>query len=580
MHPRANLRTQLASLALLTCATPSCNDAPEPWNALLITLDTTNANALGCYEPRHARVTPILDELAREALIFENARSVAPLTLPAHASMLTGLTPLRHSVRTNGLSPLPASALTLAELAKESGYQTAAVVAAVVLAKPFGLAQGFDHYDEPPAQDSRAGLHMAERDAAAVTRAALEWLAARDTSKPFFLWIHYFDAHAPYAPPERFREQAAGNTYLGEVAHVDAAIGTLLDALRAEDLFDSTLIAVVGDHGESLERRGEPTHSVLCYDETLRVPFIVRSPDGERAGERSAALVSVADVLPTFARALHLAAPRGLDGIALQDGPVASERAVYFESYDAYLNYGWSPLAGCVEGSVKYVHGTHPELFDLASDPGETRNVIEARPEQAERLRAVIASWDSAEKLGLASGEALDADWQRELAAMGYASAGLATAKLPEPTADTGLPDPRSRMAELRAFYDATLAGERGELGKAIEDLRAIVEGNPRNVHALTVLATFLVQAGRPRDVLDTLELMPKEQRDRLNVQDSYGHAFEALGNHEQALKHFMRTDELRPNDRHQLEDLVRVLERLGRSEELAKARERLAKAR
>jgi Flp pilus assembly protein TadD len=256
----------------------------------------------------------------------------------------------------------------------------------------------------------------------------------------------------------------------------------------------------------------------------------------------------------------------------------ADDRAVYFESYDGYLNYGWSPLTGCVEGSTKYVHGSHPELFDLASDPGETRNAIEARPDAAEHLRERIARWNAAEKLSLASGEELDTDWQRELAALGYVSAAVATTRVPEPTADTGLPDPRSRMDELRAFYDAALAGERGELGPAIEALRAIVARNPRNLHALTVLSTFLVQVGRPRDVIDTLELVPPEQRDRVYVQDAYGHAFEALSNDEQALKHFLRADELRPNDRHQLEDLVRVLERLGRSEELAKVRERLAK--
>src|SRR5262245_32946057 len=317
---------------------PSTTAAPPRGpriSGILVTLDTTNATALGCYIPQHAYVTPNLLAFAQQSVVYLFARSVTPLTLPAHSSMMTGLYPLRHTVRVNGVSPLPSSATTLAELAKEEQYDTAAFVSAVVLAAPFQLSQGFDTYEQP---HGKGGIFtIVERNASETTQAAQAWLKHHDRSRPFFLWVHYYDAHAPYRPPPEFLQKVRENeklpppkddrdkqaleqrlTYLGEVAYVDQQFGELMKTVSETQDMDRIMIVGAGDHGESLNRRDEPTHSVFCYDDTLRVPLIVHLPGRQRAGERSQEIVSLVDVMPTLAEGMGLpAAAKGLDGTSL-----------------------------------------------------------------------------------------------------------------------------------------------------------------------------------------------------------------------------------------------------------------------
>lgn len=253
-------------------------------SVLLITLDTTRADALGAYG-RLPSVTPHLDRLAAEGVVYEHAYTVAPLTLPAHASMLTGLYPPRHGVRDNGVAGLAQSAVTLAERARAAGFQTAAFLGAVVLDQGFGLEQGFERYDTP-ARSFYGGPSMgyAERPAAEVAGLVASWLAERDKDRPFLLWAHLWDAHAPYEPPEALRQRAGGDAYLGEVAACDVAVGRLCAALAAEGLEDSTLIVVVGDHGESFSEHDEISHGPYVWNTTLQVPLLLRLPDGDKAG--------------------------------------------------------------------------------------------------------------------------------------------------------------------------------------------------------------------------------------------------------------------------------------------------------
>ncbi|MCB9914602.1 MAG: sulfatase [Planctomycetes bacterium] len=430
---------------------------------MLVTLDTTNPGALGCYSGR-AGLTPHLDALAAEGVLYENARSVAPLTLPSHASMMTGLWPPRHTLRDNGLRALPESAETLAEAARARGYQTAACVAAVVLGESYGLDQGFDVYDAPHGAGPGHG-HVLERSSAEVTAAALRWLDGRDRARPFFLWVHYFDAHAPYDPAPEFlaRAQALGEArfpaYLGEVAQVDDAVGALLARLRAEGLLEHTLVAVVGDHGESLGRHGEPTHSLLAYDATIRVPLLLRYPDGYRAGERSAEFVSVADVAPTLLEALDLAPGGALDGRSLYRRAVPPGRGVYFESSYGWLNYGWSPLSGWASAEGTYLHSSAPELFPgPAGTRGEERWAAE--PALAARLLAALEAATAGPALA-DDGAAVDARaswptcarWATRAAAASSACRGLQ----PSPASTR-----RARTWQsLAAFYEASLAAAR-----------------------------------------------------------------------------------------------------------------------
>ena len=535
-------------------------------SAVLITLDTTRADALGCYGGR-AGVTPNLDALARESVLFENARSVAPLTLPAHASMLTGLWPTRHGLRDNGLRALPESATTIAERAREKGLETAAFVSAVVLDRAWGLAQGFDVYDQPDADPAATTVHIAERPSSTVVDAAIAWLRGRDRERPFLLWVHLFDPHSPYEPPPEFRARAGGDAYLGEVAAADAAVGRLLATLREQDALERTLVVVVADHGEALGQHGEPSHSIFCYEPTIRVPLLVRRADGARAGERVVEPASVVDVEPTIASALGLGPSGDVDGESLLDARPARERQVYFESYCGYLNFGWSTIAGCADLRGKYIHSSSPELYRLDADPREKQDLAASEPAESDRYRASIAALTARAPLAASPGEAVDARMRARIQELGYAGAGDADAVLPAPLADTGRPSPRERLAEMRAYYDAILAANAGRRDEAIVSLSAIVGQNPENVAALDILGAYLVEAKRYEEAAAVLERLLAKRADRLTTHVSLGRSREALADVERALAHYRRAYELHPSIA-QRDDLARLLVRAGRRAE------------
>ena len=573
-HARGRGRYSLSFLLVTLFA--GCGARAKPQlSGVLITLDTTNRDALGCYG-QTLPLTPNLDRLAAESLVFDQARTVAPLTLPAHASMLTGLVPLRHGVRDNALWPLPEAAETLAERARAAGFECAAFVSAVVLAAPWGLAQGFERYDAPEGSAGNPTAHMLERPARATIARACEWLRARDPSRPFFLWVHLFEPHDPYAPPAAFLERAGGDPYLGEVAALDDALGELMRVLDEEHGLERTLLVVAADHGEALGDHGERTHSVLCYEKVLRVPLFVREPSKRRAGERSGAPASVADVFPTFCAGLGLGAADAVDGANLL-AALDQERGTYFESLSGYLSYGWSPIAGWVDRRGKYLHGTNPELYDLARDPAEGENQLGARTDDARRYRDALLALSERPRLERSSDAAVDEALRADVRALGYTGAGAGDAELPDPLDATGLPDARGRLDELERFYTAVLRQNDGKSTEAIALLEELVAVNPENVTALNVLATYLFQARRVEDALATLERIPARGRDRLNVQDLSGHCLEQLGRLAEAVTHFARALELKPLDRHQLEDLLRVHQRLGNAAEVERLRALLA---
>ena len=289
----------------------------RPRSALVLTLDTTRYDALTCLGGP-AGASPNLDKLASEGVLYTEARTVAPLTLPTHSTIMTGLTPLRHTVHTNSQLTLPASATTLAERARTRGFQTGAFIAAVVLADTFGLNQGFEVYDQPPPPLVQQTLHYERRRGREVADKAIEWIESLDPERPFLAWAHFFDPHAPLEAPEQFVDQVAGaSPYHAEVAAMDHAIGRILDALKERDLYDDTMIIVIADHGEGMGDHDEDTHGILAYDSTIRVPMIVRYSDGHRAGERSDEIVSATDVYPTLVEALQLGALNDVDGVSL-----------------------------------------------------------------------------------------------------------------------------------------------------------------------------------------------------------------------------------------------------------------------
>lgn len=556
--------------ALLVALASGCG-ADVPPSAILITIDTMRADALGA--TRGAGVTPHLDRLARESTLFESAYATAPITLPSHASMLTGLYPPRHTLRDNGLWALPGSASTLAEQARAAGLATAAFLGAVVLDRAFGLDQGFDRYDVPE-HGAQASSQAAERSADEVVLAALGWLQGdRPRGRGFFLWLHVFDPHAPYLPPPAFRQGAlAQSPYLGEVAHVDAALGRFLDALRAEGLLASTTVLVVGDHGESLGEQGLQGHGTHCFESTLRVPLLLRPADDLGAvahgARRERSIVSVADVCPTLLDALGLAPPGDLDGRSLfAPDP---ERGVYFESYSGYLSFGWSPIAGWVDPRGKYVHSSAPELYDVARDPGEAHDL--ARERDASPYRQAIAAVVGRPALEPSGADPALLD---DLRSLGYAAVPTdpGTA-LPSPLAPNDLPPPRATIAEHAEFLRAMDLTNLGRAAEAEERLRALLAANPGNRFALDLLAFNLNALGRTAEAAAAFEALVREDGPPWpNAWRNLGQCYRELGRTEDALRALERAAELEPRDPRSLRALRDVLRAAGRDAGAIEAR-------
>jgi arylsulfatase A-like enzyme len=558
------------ALALAACSRPAPPALPAPLSALLITLDTTRADALSSYGERTG-TTPNLDRLAARGVLFENAHTVAPITLPAHASMLTGLVPPRHSVRENGLWALPAEARTLAEEARAAGVQTAAFVGAVVLDRSFGLDQGFETYDAPPRAVSRTTSNAEERSDAGTVSAALAWLERRDRSRPFFLWVHLFAPHQPYAPPP----ELAGGTddealYLGEVAAMDRELGRLVEALERDGAQAAATVLVVGDHGEALHEHGEPTHGVFCYEATLRVPLLLVVPGRTSAGTRSSAVVSVVDVHPTLLDALGLPVREAVDGVSLLRASPAG-RGVYFESFQGYLAYGWSPLAGWIDGTGKYLHSSMPEYFDLTSDPGETHDLVASRAAQAQAARTAIAALLARPSIEPAAGSAVSAELRAGVQRLGYAAAGSAETRLPHPLAPSSLPSPTTRREEYLAGLNALDLLNVGRLEEAVPILQALLRGNPGSWFALDRLGFALLQLGRPAEALEPLRRLCEGGGPQWPAAwFCYGRALGDVGEREAAARAYLRARDLDPAVANSLAAVVDWLRQSGRADEAA----------
>jgi arylsulfatase A-like enzyme len=541
-------------------------DRSAPRSALLITLDTTRRDALDCYSGRRG-LTPELSRLAAEGTVYDWARATAPLTLPSHASMLTGLYPPRHTVRANSIMALPDSARTLAELASERGIETAAFVSAVVLASEFRLDQGFQTYAEP-ANSARPTRHYDRQPAGEIVDAALGWLGRRDPERPFFCWLHFFDPHKPYEAPPEYLAKAGGNAYLAEVAYTDHEIGRFLEALRQSGAYADTTILVVADHGEAQSEHGEEGHGPFVYDSTLRVPFLLSRANGARAGERSDEIVSVVDVYPTLAEALGLPLQGDVDGHSLYGGKADPTRGVYFESFLGYIANGWSPISGWADGEGKYIHSPSPEFYAVAGDPGETRNRASERagllPSYRERIDELARAPSLSSALVAGDAEKL----MRDLQALGYSGAGIAIEDLPDPLEDTERPSPHQRIEDYARFQTARTLVQENRPADALPLLEALVAATPLDHSSWFQLGAALRHLGRFGEALAPLQRNLELRGSWRGVEVNLGLCYEALGQSDRAIQHFARAIEHEPRWVEIREKLIRLLESAGRSAE------------
>ncbi len=442
----------------VACAEP----AREPPDILLISVDTLRADHLGIYGDTRA-VTPVIDALARSGVVFEQAQSPVPITLPAHASMLTGLLPPRHGLRDNGAWRLPDSVETLAEQLRARRYVTGAFIGAAPLDSSTGLDRGFDRFDDDMVARTVGGssrVERPERYAEEVLSRALAWLRAVPSDRPVFAFVHLYDPHSPY---EKALPGESTPGYDGEIAWVDSEIGRFREALDQVDRrWAGALTVLTSDHGEGLGEHGEQTHCVFVYQSTLHVPLILHRP-GVLPSRRIAEPVSLVDLTPTILEFAGLEAKSTLDGRSLAPAALggklpSSTRELYFESLFGQLRFGWAPLRGIRAGDLKLIDAPRAEVFDLAADPHESVNRYDSLPEQATDLRAAILDVGEGER----AVAALDEEMSHRLTSLGYVGA------LPE-GGGMSEEDPKDRIAVYEAFQRAHAAAQLGRLDEALE---------------------------------------------------------------------------------------------------------------
>jgi arylsulfatase A-like enzyme/cytochrome c-type biogenesis protein CcmH/NrfG len=498
------------ALVGLAAACSPRQEASGRGDILLLTLDTTRRDRIGAYGDPRAR-TPNLDRIARRGVLFEEAASACPLTLPSHATILTGLYPPSHGVRNNGIDRLPDEAVTLAEILRDEGYECAAVVASYVLHHRFGIDQGFPLYDDLiDAPAGRIAGDPPSRPAGPVTDSALRTVDDLDSKRRAFLWVHYFDPHTPLEPPEPFRDWLEGRPYEAEIANMDHEVGRLLEGLDARGRLEESWIVAVGDHGEGLgEPHAEQGHGMFLYDETVLVPLAVSGPRSLR-GAIVDAPVRTVDLFPTILALSGLPGGGEGPGTSLAETVIRLARPVprpgFAETMAPWDEFGWSPLYSVRNGRWKWIEAPAPELYDLNLDPGESVNRADREPGVAaalrEELRKVLRG---ASRRPSSAPSPLGAEDLDRLARLGYLASGERT--LPP---DRPLRDPKSTIL-LRPRLDRAYALARsGDVDAAAPLFEEILAEDPQNFLALRELGRVRLEQGRPELAEPLLERLAR----------------------------------------------------------------------
>jgi arylsulfatase A-like enzyme/cytochrome c-type biogenesis protein CcmH/NrfG len=527
-------------------------------NVLVLTLDTTRWDRLGAYGDR-AAATPNLDRLAAEGVLFEHAIAPAPLTLPAHSTLFTGMLPPRHGVRDNGGYVLDPKHATLASLLKAAGWQTGAFVGAFVLDSKWGLNQGFDTYVDKfdVSKYKQVSLGGVSRRAGEVVGHAMPWLEQHGRNR-FFAWLHFYDAHTPYDPPEPFRTRFADRPYSGEIAYVDYQVGRVLQWLDTNNLTDRTIIVAIGDHGESLNEHGEATHGLFIYDATVRVPFIIRAPFASMKGRRVADTVRSEDLMPTILDLVGQRPAADVQGRTLVPLMTGEARALNLDAYSESLyarnHYGWSELKALRSGRFKYIQTTRPELYDLERDPNEEHNLFDERRQIAERMAAELTRV-GVEAPGASEGpSAVDPETRERLAALGYIGSFTAAAH----DGDAVLPDPKDKI-DIFNLMTAAREADESQTHATLNRLKKVVAQDPNVLDAWVMLGNEYFRQGDYRTAANhyrtALKLNPSYDLAIVNLAGAY----RSMGDYEAAIVGYERYLEKDPKNawiRYQLGEL------------------------
>jgi len=507
-------RTGLALWILL--ASFACTRAAGPFEdapVVLVSIDTLRSDRVGCYGYAKAK-TPVLDALAREGVLFEDAFSHCPLTLPAHASLFTGLLPPAHGVRDDLGFTLDAKHRTLARRFSEKGYATGGAVSTHVLRRASGIAEGFALWDD--SFETGAAVEATgerQRDGAVAAEAVARFVEA-EGGRRFFAFLHLYEPHTPYAPPEAHRRHA--DPYDGEVAYADELVGRFITRLRSAGAYDRALIAVTSDHGEGLMDHGEQEHGFFLYREAVQVPLILRLPGGRKAGTRVAGVAGHADLAATL---LDLAgiAPDGMDGVSLR-GAIESGRTlarpVYAETFYPRHHFGWSELVSATEERYRFIRAPRSELYDRVRDPREQRDLAATR-------REAVAALDG---------------WLEQ-------KAQLAAAR----DASVAPPDPKDKLAVYAMYRHAIERRHEGRLDEALAGLRAVVADSPGLLDAWQALGTIYARQGREREALASFDAIVRQDPTNAEAHIALARLHTLAGRRNRADRHAQLASETEP---------------------------------
>ena len=567
----------IAVAALVWSRLPAPVRREPALDVLLITIDTLRADALGCYGNASVE-TPWIDRLAAGGVRFEQVHAQNVVTLPSHANILSGRYPLDHGVRDNSGFRFPAGVETLATILKRAGYATGAFVSAFPLDSRFGLDRGFDVYDDRLGDpEARTAFLMPERPGARTVEEARKWRAAQGTAHTF-TWIHLYEPHFPYVPPEPFASRYASSPYHGEVAYTDSLLRALLEPLLAAGKDGHTLVVLTSDHGEGLGEHGEKTHGIFAYDTTLRVPLILYAPR-LFAPRAPAERVRHVDILPTVLDALSLEVPKDVTVrslLALASGRDAGAEPSYFEALSSSVNRGWAPLTGLAQDRFKFIDLPIPELYDLEADPHETKNLAAAEPVELEAIRGQLGRLRASDH-GITRGQE-DAETREQLRSLGYASAtapvkarytqdddpkrliGLDAAIQDVVTlyqaghVEAGVARVKEVLAQrpdmpLALQHLGFLQRESGDLDGAVATLKRAIALHPEDTDTAALLGAYLNESGRAREAAAVLAVYADRKNPDLDVLMARGAALAQIGRTQDAIDTFNRALAIDPSN-------------------------------
>jgi len=511
------LSLMLAGMSFVCFPTQESISEQGDLNVLLISIDTIRPDRLSCYSTAFVQTTHI-DGLASKGIVFERAFAHNPTTLPSHANILLGTTPLHHGVHDNSKFKVADEFLTLAEYLKDKGYATGAFIGAFPLDSRFGLAQGFDVYDESYPSESSASFSAPERRAGEVIHAAIDWISGQRSI--WFSFVHLWDPHTPYSPPEPFLSQFKDDPYSGEAAYVDSELGKLFNFLDQKDLFKNTLIILTGDHGESLGEHGELTHSYFAYNSTIWIPLIISAP-GLNTG-RIADYVCHVDIFPTICDILQTDKPPFLQGVSLfpsMRGKKIKNRAIYIESLDPYYNRGAAPLLGFIEEGKKFLDSPIPEFYDLEKDFHEENNQVQKIDveEYRKKLNGLMEKLSSSQAEPAPS--KIDQEAMRRLRSLGYISSAQSQIKKDYGPAD----DLKTILPYQKKLDAAIILFDEGKLDESIRLLEEIIREKKDMVRAYIYLFPLYKSQGQPEKALELLEEGYKHNPDNYDIVTAYG---------------------------------------------------------